>query len=95
MGIFDRLRGGKKEAAEEPSALNDAAAAAAVSPTLDLTEHASASSQTDASAKVLSFDKSEATRLYNPYDGEPLSALQPPKSSILHRRSPHVNPLTL
>lgn len=68
MAIFDRLRG-KKQEAEEPSALTDAAAAASVSPTLDLTEQATPQ-QSDAAAKILGFNKQEAGRLYNPYEGE-------------------------
>ena len=69
MGIFDRLRG-KKQEPEEPAALSDAAAAASVSTSLDLTEHALPSQQTDAAAKILGFDQDQAGRLYNPYDGE-------------------------
>ena len=67
MGIFDRFRGSKKDAGEQASA-SDAAAAAAVSPTLELADVPTP--QTDASAKLLGFNQDEAGRLYNPYEGE-------------------------
>lgn len=68
MGIFDRLRGSKKADADDQNPLNDASAAAAVSPTLELADVATP--QTDAAAKVLSFNRDEAERLYNPYEGK-------------------------
>jgi hypothetical protein len=67
MAIFDRFRGKKKEA-DEDSSIGDAAAAASISPTLDLTEQATPQ-QSDAAAKILGFDAQDATRLYNPYEG--------------------------
>ena len=67
MAIFDRFRGKKKEA-EEGSSIGDAAAAASVSPTLDLTEQAAP--QADAAAKIIGYDQQDATRLYNPYEGK-------------------------
>ena len=68
MAIFDRLRG-KRAESEESAAPGDASAAASVSPTLDLTEQA-IPQQSDAAAKILGFNKLEAERLYNPYDGK-------------------------
>ena len=67
MAIFDRFRGKKKEA-EDESIIGDAAAAASVSPTLDLTEQAAP--QAYAAAKILGYDQQDATRLYNPYEGK-------------------------
>jgi hypothetical protein len=67
MAIFDRFRGKKKEADAETS-VGDAAAAASISPNLDLTEQA-APQQSDAAAKLLGYDAQDATRLYNPYEG--------------------------
>jgi hypothetical protein len=69
MAIFDRFRGKKKEADAE-SSIGDAAAAASISPTLDLTEQATPQ-QSDAAAKILGYDAQDATRLYNPYEGRP------------------------
>jgi hypothetical protein len=68
MAIFDRFRGKKKEADGE-SSIGDAAAAASISPNLDLTEQA-APQQSDAAGKILGFDAQDATRLYNPYEGK-------------------------
>jgi len=67
MAIFDRFRGKKKEADAE-SSIGDAAAAASISPNLDLTEQV-APQPSDAAAKILGYDPQDATRLYNPYDG--------------------------
>jgi len=66
MGIFDRFRGKKQESQDE-GRLGDAAAAAAVSPSLELADVAP--TQSDATAKILSFNQEESGRLYNPYEG--------------------------
>lgn len=66
MGIFDRFKG-KRPEQEDASPLNDAAAAAAVSPTLDLTEQTTLP-QADA-AQGFTLNTEEAARLYNPYEG--------------------------
>ena len=70
MGIFDRLRGKREDAAAE---MSSAEAAAAVSPSLDLTEHAGAPAQAGPSARQQQFTKTfgvpASEQLYNPYDG--------------------------
>lgn len=73
MGIFDRLRGKREDAAAEVSS---AEAAAAVSPSLDLTEHAAAPPAAAApgpSARQQQFTKqfgvAASEGLYNPYEG--------------------------
>lgn len=66
MGIFDRFRG-KKQEQEQESALNNSAAAGAVSSTLDLTEQPSPHAD---AAKILGMSQEEAGRLYNPYEGK-------------------------
>lgn len=66
MGIFDRLRGKR----EEPADMSSAEAAAAVSPSLDLTEAPTPSF--GASTRQKDFEKTfgaPAEQLYNPYEG--------------------------
>lgn len=69
MGIFDRLRGKREDAAAEVSS---AEAAAQVSPSLDLTEGPAAGP--GASARQQTFQKTfgvaPSDQLYNPYEGE-------------------------
>ncbi|EFN51953.1 hypothetical protein CHLNCDRAFT_139623 [Chlorella variabilis] len=68
MGIFDRLRGKREDAAAEVSS---AEAAAQVSPSLDLTEGPAAGP--GASARQQTFQKTfgvaPSDQLYNPYEG--------------------------
>lgn len=90
MGIFDRLRG-KRQEAEEPAVLSDANAASAVSPTLDLTEQA-IPQHNDAATKILGFDKQEASRLYNPYDGTSIYAQLAQNDSQIPVQPSHHHP---
>jgi len=71
MGIFDRLRGKREDAAAEVSS---AEAAAAVSPSLDLTEAPAPAAVPGPSARQQQFTKTfgvaASDQLYNPYEGE-------------------------
>ena len=86
MGLLDRLRGkGKEDAAEasDVGAPGSAAAAAAVSPTLDLSESAPVASGRPADgARPLGMPSfEESTRLYNPYEGA-IGAAPPPDARL-------------
>lgn len=67
MGIFDRLRGKREDAAAEVSS---AEAAAQVSPSLDLTEAAPAAAPTTSRQQEFSkqFGVAASDQLYNPYE---------------------------
>lgn len=102
MGIFDRLRGKREDAAAE---MSSAEAAAAVSPSLDLTEAPAA--VPGPSSRQQNFQKTfgvaPSDQLYNPYEGlgaaldqrEPRSAFKVSKQpeflfseeALVHRRS--------
>lgn len=71
MGLFDRLRGKAKSEDDAAAGVSSAEAAAAVSPSLDLTEQPAApgpSARQQAFSKQFGVAASE--ELYNPYEGE-------------------------
>lgn len=83
MGLFDRLRGKAKSEDDAAASMSSAEAAAAVSPSLDLTEQPAApgpSARQQAFSKQFGVAASE--ELYNPYEGEfglprPIGGLPP------------------
>lgn len=70
MGIFDRLRGKREDAAAD---MSSAEAAAAVSPSLDLTEAPVPAASPGPSSRQQQFTQTfgvaPSEQLYNPYEG--------------------------
>ena len=90
MGLFDRLRGKAKSDDDAAAGVSSAEAAAAVSPSLDLTEqHAAPGPSARQQAFTKQFGVGTSEQLYNPYEGELSGGTKLAASSGFLRTKPY------